>query len=640
MVMSLSQSSDKSDSAVSIDPLDTTTGDNTQVAQALLADIEKLSKSTGALDEHDIKHLRKRSNEIAQQPDNENEIQTQIEIGLTKLRERLHKQIERRNRDLADIDRLLEQMDSALKDGQLKSAANAHDTVRHKLNKIVALSEERRQPLLQRLEQAEPRLRELNAWRHWGTSVARENLIEQVRTLHEKQRSPVKIAQAIRDARKTWQEWDKSGDSGGKDLWQRFDTACSEAYQPCKKFFDERSAERAKNLQHRESMCAVLEQRYQETDWRSPDWRDIDKTIHKSKRDWRTAGPVDRKAKKQIEQRFEQVCSQFEEYLERERTRDHKRRAKLIEDIQALIEKESIDQAIDEVKTAQKNWSPTVLGPRKIENQLWKDFKQACDVVFERRGQQKQAESTQRQENLLAKQQLCAELEQQIKQPTKESFNPDSLIAQAQERWQNIGEVPRKEETNIDKRFRRAYTNINKHAKALANQAKVKSLELLQQQAQLCVELEALALDDDSTKSADELHSAWQSLNLDGNENQINERYELVTNAISDADALTILKNGLDNNLAQAHDICLQLEVLCDIDSPEEFAKQRMQYQIQRLSAAMSKHTDHATEQDPNELLKTYWLTGAVDTENRKQLDERIARIRATLNSTKHENKD
>ncbi|MDH3695397.1 MAG: DUF349 domain-containing protein, partial [Gammaproteobacteria bacterium] len=552
----------------------------------------------------------------------------------------LHKQIERRNRDLVDIDRLLEQMDSALKDGQLKSAANARDTVRNKLNKIVALSEERRQPLLQRLEQAEPRLRELNAWRHWGTSVARENLIEQVRTLHDKQKSPIKVAQAIRDARKTWQEWDKSGDSGGKELWERFDSACSEAYQPCKKFFDERSAERAKNLQHRENMCTTLEQRYQETEWRSPDWRDIDKTIQNSKRDWRTAGPVDRKAKKHIDQRFEQVCSQFEEFLERERTRDHKRRVKLIEDVQALIEKENIDQAIDEVKTAQKKWSPTVLGHHRIENQLWKEFKSACDAIFERRGQQKQAEGKQRQENLLAKQQLCADLEQQIKQPTEEGFNPDSVIAQAQDRWQKIGEVPRKEETGIDKRFRRACANINKHAKSLANQAKAKSLELLQQQAQLCVELEALALDDDSTKSADELHSAWQSLNSDGNENQINERYELVTNAISDAAALSIMKNALDNNLAQAQDICLQLEVLCDIDSPNEFAKQRMQFQIQRLSAAMSKHTDHATEQDPNKLLKTYWLTGAIGNENRKLLDERIASIRAALNSTKHENKD
>ena len=76
MVMSLSQTSDKTDSVVSSDPPDTTTGDITQVAQALLADIEKLGKSTGALNEHDIKHLRKRSNEITQQLDNENEIDT------------------------------------------------------------------------------------------------------------------------------------------------------------------------------------------------------------------------------------------------------------------------------------------------------------------------------------------------------------------------------------------------------------------------------------------------------------------------------------------------------------------------------------------------------------------------------------
>ncbi len=75
-----------------------------------------------------------------------------------------------------------------------------------------------------------------------------------------------------------------------------------------------------------------------------------------------------------------------------------------------------------------------------------------------------------------------------------------------------------------------------------------------------------------------------------------------------------------------------------DIDSPADFAKQRMQYQIQRLSAAMSKHADRTNELDPGDLLKAYWLTGAVDNESRKQLEQRIQRIQAALNPGAHEN--
>ncbi len=514
MVMSVSENTVKTHPSPSGEPVDATP-DNaveaTEKAQALLLDIDSLRNSKDTLDEHAIKHLRKRSNEISQWLENETEIQHKIEKGLTKLRERVLRQTEQRKHDIADIEKLLAQMENTLEDGQLKNAASAHHAVQRKLDKIPDLADEHRHKIMARLEQAEPRLKELNAWRHWGTSIARENLIEQVRTLHETEKSPVKIANAIREARKTWQEWDKSGDSGGRELWERFDATCSEAYQPCKKYFDERSAERAGNLLKRENICASLEEKFQAVDWRNPDWRSIDKFIGKTKRDWRTAGPVDRKAKKQIEQRFERICDQFEDYLERERTRDNKRRSKLIEAVRALSEKDNIEDAIEEVKKAQKEWSPTVLGHRRLENQLWKEFKTACDAVFERRGQQKQAEGEQRRENLQAKQQICADLEQQISQSTDDSFNADSLIAQARDRWHNIGEVPRKEENNIEKRFKRACSNVNKHAKTLANQAKAKSLEVLQQQAQLCCELEALALTGTSSRSAEELTTAWQT---------------------------------------------------------------------------------------------------------------------------------
>ncbi len=639
--MSLSQTADQTDALPTTESQDTSSSSAVEAAQTLLVDIETLTVSKLPLDEHAVKHLRKRSKEISQYLEKHREIQQHIERGLTSLRKRLQRQNEQRDRELAEIDNLLEQMDGALKEGQLKCAADAHNTVRRKLDKIADLSDRRRQPVLQRLEAAEPRLRELNSWRHWGTTLAREQLIEQVRNLHETEKSPVKIARAIQQARKTWQNWDRAGDSAGKELWKQFDTACSDAYKPCKQYFDERSAERARNLEHREHMCAQLEKKFHEQDWRNPDWRAIDKTIRKAERDWRTAGPVDRKAKKQIEQRFEQVINQFEEYLERERTRDKKRRLKLIGDVQALVENENIGDAIEAVKTAQRNWSPTVLDTRKAENQLWKDFKRACDAVFERREQQKHTESAQRQENLLAKQQICLELEQWVKQSGEEKISAESVIAQAQDRWQQAGDVPRKDETSVNKRFKRACAGVKRRAHTLANQAKERSLATLEQQAQVCVELETLALAGEGPEErVDHLKSQWQTLLANGCDERISKRYELALNAISDGEALSNLKRDLDKNHSSAQAICLQLEVLCDIESPAEFTKQRMQYQIQRLSAAMSKQVNQETEKNPTNLLQEYWLTGAIVAENRRSLDRRIARINTAMKPAVHDHKE
>jgi len=89
-------------------------------------------------------------------------------------------------------------------------------------------------------------------------------------------------------------------------------------------------------------------------------------------------------------------------------------------------------------------------------------------------------------------------------------------------------------------------------------------------------------------------------------------------------------------------ELCLQLEILAEIDSPPEFAKARLEYQVRRLSAAMAHQDRTAQDQDTMAaslaLMRTYWLTGAVSPHESVPIEARFERaLQALRGSTRRD---
>ncbi len=603
--------------------------------QAILDEINSLLEASGGIDETRAKKVRKAidalrntaSNPVAgeAQPEGDPpdevrpaadcELDTTIDAGLETLRTRIHAQVERRNNDYEKSLTLTDELETALRDNELQQAERAYHKLMSIMGNIPGLSEQRWQDIEKRLNHVRPQLRKLESWRHWGTTLARKDLIEQVKQLTGADLQPEKLAGQIKQAREQWHTWDKSGDQPGKGLWKEFDQACEEAYKPCLAHFEKLKQRRKENRSQRRAIIDRLNTLYAETDWQQPDWREIDKTVSHARRDFYKIGNVDFRHRKPLARALDETLEKFEEYLSSERERSIKARERLIADIEALAEVASLRDALDRLDTLKKQWTITVTGKRELENRLWKRFQAACDSTWQRRDAERKEQDAERNANLKQKQALIEELTRVAAASDEELLAGVSVLSRIRHQWEAIGWIPRKHESSLDNRWRAAQKQFSTALKAAESRARDSTLDNLARRAALCHQWEQATLSG-STPDTDSVEAEWIALPaLAGvSAGKINQRFGQALSRPDDT--------SLSRNLAAKQAACLKLEVLLELDSPAECQTERMAYQIERLNASLKKELDG--QDSPEDLLLAALTTGAVPAEAAGSIEQRI----------------
>jgi hypothetical protein len=613
--------------------------------QAILEEINSLLDSTSSIDETRAKKVRKAIDTLrgsavapaaeetvpadgqpaeiqadAEQPAEDTALDAKIDAGLETLRTRIHAQVERRNHDYEKSLALMEELEAVLRDNELHQAEQAYHKLMSIMGNIPGLSEQRWKDIDKRLNRVRPQLRKLESWRHWGTTLARKDLIEQVRQLSEAGLSPEKLAGEIKQAREQWHAWDKSGDHAGKGLWKEFDRTCEEAYKPCIAHFEKLKQRRKENLQQRRAIIDGLNARYAETDWQQPDWREIDKSIRHARRDFYKIGNVDFKHRKPLARALDEALGKFEEYLGSERERSIRAREKLIGDIEALAEVSNLHTALEQLETLKKQWKVTVTGKRELENRLWKRFQAACDSTYRRRDAVRKEQDAERNENLKQKQALVDELERTATASDEELLANAAALGRIRHQWEAIGWVPRKHESNLDNRWRAAQKTFSTALKAAKARARGSELDNLARRAALCHQWEQATLAG-NTPDRDSVKTEWDSLPaLSGNPGEaIQQRYSQV---LTRPDETT-----LSGNLAAKQAACLKLEVQLELESPSDCQAERMAYQIERLNASLKKELE--AQESAEDLLLAVLTTGAVPADAADSIEQRIGKCLA-----------
>jgi hypothetical protein len=509
----------------------------------------------------------------------------------------------------------MEELETTLKDNELQKAERANNRLLSLMGNNPGLSDAHKLDIEKRLQRVRPQLRKLESWRHWGTTQARENLINEIRQLIGTDMQPEKLAQHIKKARDQWHAWDKSGDNAGKALWKTFDQVCEEAYKPCSAHFKKLKKQRAENLRQRQAIIDKLNERFAATDWKQPDWRDIDKFVRYARRDFHRIGNIDFRHRKPVTKALDEALEKFEEHLSRERSRSCRVREKLIADLEALGEVASLHDALDQLEVLKKQWKITVTGKRNHEDRLWKQFQSACDVTYRRRDAERKEQDTERNENLRQKQALIEELARTVAAGDEDLRVHASALARLQSRWDEIGWVPRQHEKSLNSRWHEAQKHFRNELKAAESRARASELDNLANRATLCHQWEQTILAGSALDSA-AVTSAWEALPVLSNAHAetMNQRF---TQSLTRPDDTTLAKN-----LAEKQAACLKLEVLLELESPKECQAERMAYQIERLNASMQKQ--QSAQHSPEDLLLTALTTGAVPAEAAGAIEQRI----------------
>ncbi|MDY9919696.1 MAG: DUF349 domain-containing protein [Proteiniphilum sp.] len=292
-------------------------------------------------------------------------------------------------------------------------------------------------------------------------NVARKlAIIEQVKVLTETQGQEDfnKIYQEFKSLQQEWNEIKLIPQEKVNELWKSYQRYVEKFYDLVRINNEFREYDFKKNLEIKTELCEAAERLNDETD--------IVSAFHQLQnlhQEWREVGPVSRKEREEIWNRFKEASTQinkkYQAHFEQLREKENEN----LELKTALCEKlEAIDYSqlksvkdwnnkVKEVLEIQSQWRQIGFVPRKWNTKIYKRYRAACDFFFRSKNEFYKSLRGEMEENLKKKTALCERAEalkdsQDWKSTTRE-------MIEIQKEWKTIGIVPHKYVDSIWKRF-------------------------------------------------------------------------------------------------------------------------------------------------------------------------------------------
>lgn len=285
-------------------------------------------------------------------------------------------------------------------------------------------------------------------------------IIEQVKNLAENQSQEDfnKTYQEFRSLQQQWNEIKLVPQTKINELWKEYQRHVEKFYDLVRINNEFREYDFKKNLELKNELCEAAERLNEETD--------VVSAFHQLQnlhQEWRDIGPVARKDREEIWNRFKaastQINKNYQSYFESLKGKEEEN---LVEKT-ALCEKlESIDYSklnsvrdwnnkIKEVLDIQKQWREIGYVPKKWNTKIYDRYRAACDFFFRNKNEFYKSMHGKMEENLKRKIALCERAEA-LKESQDWKKTTQDMIA-IQKEWKTIGIVPRKHVDSTWKRF-------------------------------------------------------------------------------------------------------------------------------------------------------------------------------------------
>jgi hypothetical protein len=361
--------------------------------------------------------------------------------------------------------------------------------------------------------------------------------------------------------------------------------------------------------------------------------------------EWKLVGPVPQKKSQELWTQFKSSCDQVYERVKGVRAQQSEEFAKnlslklaLCERVETLADSTDWDQAAEEIKRLQREWKTIGPVPRKKSDAVWKRFRAACDLFFERRKPYLDDLMAERTKNLEAKQALCDKAEALA--ASSDWQETASALRQLQREWRDIGPVPRKDMNEVNKRFRAAcdgfFERRQKHQEEERAERKRK-LDRLRADVETLGGLGSEA-DSDVAARALEIRAELRAVELPEDAKQslyeaANILYRKVLEARPDAFAGTELDPGASRQkkqklLSRAEQIAPPPHTPAPSGQSADAIVQRLRSALAEnaLSSSLARSTDGRSIADAVTELRRAWLqVGPVPGEEGDDMEARFA---------------
>ncbi len=287
--------------------------------------------------------------------------------------------------DLRAIDRLLAQAAKAF-DGIGKVQGAQRDTLADRYSavrgKLVVKTNERR---------------EAEDWLRWSNVPKAEALIDTAKQMAAEEPS-ADLGNRLRQLQALWKEVGPMPQRRSKELWDQFKATCDQIYDKVKvgrAVQDERFAEVTKV---KEALIAEAESLADSTDFAA-----TANQLKALQARWKESGHLPRKQGDELWKRFRAACDRFFErrkpLLDAQRAEEgenlRKKQALIAraQEIAAKAGEGTWGKAIGEIKDLQREWKDIGYVPRRDADAVYQAFRAACDGLFAKRDQARDAEA-------------------------------------------------------------------------------------------------------------------------------------------------------------------------------------------------------------------------------------------------------
>ena len=587
--------------------------------QQLAAELDKLlgrKYSNNKQLEKILKPWRKRWRMLWQELDNitraDQRLQDQLINRIQAVADRLSDQQTQKQQSTAALDKLLQQALTCASDGKLHDANSNHVA----LNEALQACSPAAQKTFQRqhaaeLRQLQAELGELRQWQRWSDNQQRRRLLADLRAAKDSDLNADALVNLVKDTRQRWQQLEASEVKAGMRplgkehaLNRQFQGVCGMLMRTAKPFLQKRD-----NLRHERGK--LIEQRLQDCDELLASEKLNIKQLLKQKRaisqSFQELGSVAGDQRKSLLQGLRERQQKLQEEMQTLSAVAKQEKKRLIRLAEKLSHEPDQTSALQKAKALQREWQQLDILPRKQEQAMWESFRAPMDELFAEQDQQRKQQQAERQQEVAQQQEIVAELEAMLEQP--DAALPD-FRARCEDLQQQFSQH-RKPERGLQSRLRQA----------------VDQFELRLQQAQQAREQKAWQETDAAARQ--------QQQAVARHSQQMTATAPAAPAESAGADALAEplasmtqpqLQQHLQAQSQSARMACIAAEFMAGLPSPAEDQKQRMQYQVDRLSHHLRDKQQSSPQQQLRQVRESWYACMPMHPDDYDSLQARFDR--------------
>jgi exonuclease SbcC len=436
------------------------------------------------------------------------------------------------------------------------------------VNQVITLLSVNQQQQLQReFENISEQMVEISDWEHYIATPRKQQLLSDITALvTSPMDNPNEQADKVKQYRKIWNSLGHADESVDQELNKEFNLACEQAFAPCRLFYGEQEKLREQHLATRNEIIAQAKELADsitetETDAAVIDFKMLDGQLNKLQQRWQLAGEVDRQRYQKLYRQFKNTLQPIRKTIKGFNDANGASKQVLINDAEQLLELEDISLAIDKVKQIQQQWREIGFAGTQQESALWQKFRSINDQVFAKREQFKTTQQTE-----IAS--LATKFNQILTQIKAETTNSQLTDSKAQAE-QLLSEVLSNKPV-----IKSIVIAIESFIKDVTKQITVKDGQAEQDNWRSLFCLLRKVAQDDSKISLETLleNSADDYQNLTNFwQKRLQEQLTLTPQA----------------NIKEREIKTLEIEILAQVESPKEYANQRLAVQVSLMQEQM-----------------------------------------------------